>query len=241
MLIDLHCHILPGIDDGALDVDDSLGMARQAEADGIEVVCATPHVRHDHDVVVHELPARTADLNAELRKRGIGVLVEQGAEVAETALDRLDEDELRLASLGGTGRWVLLEPAPGPLSDSLTHAVERLRERGARSVIAHPERHAAEDLEDRLRALVDLGALVQVTAALFEDEGAGPVLVGLFDRGLAHLLGSDAHSSHAGRPVVLSAALATLARAPGASPHLDWVAHEASAAILRGEELEPPF
>lgn len=241
MLIDLHCHILPGIDDGALDIEDSVGMALQAEADGIQVVCATPHVRHDHDVVVHELPARTEQLNARLRERGLGVRVAQGAEVAETALDGLDEDELRLASLCGTGRWVLLEPAPGPLSDSLTHAVDRLRERGARPVIAHPERHAAEDLEERLHALIERGALVQVTAALFEDEGAGPVLLGLFDRGLAHLLGSDAHSSHAGRPVALSLALEKLATSPRLSPHLDWVAHEAPAAILRGEEVEPPF
>lgn len=241
VLIDLHCHILPGIDDGALDMDDSLKMALQADADGVGVVCATPHVRHDHDVVVHELPARTAQLNAELRERGLRVRVEQGAEVAETAFEGLDEDELRLASLGGTGRWVLLEPAPGPLSDSLTHAVERLRERGALSVIAHPERHAAEDLEDRLRALVERGALVQVTAALLEDEGAAPALLDLFDRGLVHLLGSDAHSSHGGRPVALSGALAKLARSPRMSPHLDWVAHEAPAAILRGEEVEPPF
>ena len=240
-MIDLHCHILPGVDDGALDMSDSVGMAMQAQADGVELVCATPHVRHDHDVVVHELPARTAELNAHLRERGLGVRVEQGAEVAETALDGLDDEELRLASLCGTGRWVLLEPAPGPLSDSLTHAVDRLLERGARSVIAHPERHAEEDLEVRLRALVERGALVQVTAALLEDRGAGPVLLELCDQGLVHLLGSDAHSSHGGRPVALSGALAKLRESPRMSPHLDWVAHQAPAAILRGEEVEPPF
>ena len=48
-MVDLHCHILDAIDDGARDADDSVAMARQAEADGIEAVCATPHIRHDHD------------------------------------------------------------------------------------------------------------------------------------------------------------------------------------------------
>jgi hypothetical protein len=67
-VIDLHCHILPGIDDGALDLNDSVGMARIAAADGIEVVCATPHIRHDHDVTIPELAGRVEQVNEELRR-----------------------------------------------------------------------------------------------------------------------------------------------------------------------------
>jgi len=55
-VIDVHCHILPALDDGALDLDDSAAMAAQAAEDGIEVVCATPHIRPDHLVRVAELP-----------------------------------------------------------------------------------------------------------------------------------------------------------------------------------------
>jgi tyrosine-protein phosphatase YwqE len=65
-VIDLHCHLLPGVDDGALDLADSLAMARQAEADGISAICATPHIRHDHDVRIGELHARVAELNRAL-------------------------------------------------------------------------------------------------------------------------------------------------------------------------------
>src|SRR5271167_1695874 len=54
-VIDLHCHILPELDDGALSLDDSVAMARQAEEDGITVVCATPHIRHDHEVCIEEI------------------------------------------------------------------------------------------------------------------------------------------------------------------------------------------
>ena len=59
-LLDLHCHILPGLDDGARDLDDALGMAGQARTDGITAVCATPHIRHDHDVRITELRDRVA-------------------------------------------------------------------------------------------------------------------------------------------------------------------------------------
>ena len=96
-MIDLHCHILPALDDGALDLEDAVAMARQAQRDGIRAVCATPHIRHDHDVVIAELTGRVAGLNAELGRRGIEVRVTSGGEVAETALPSLDDAELRAA------------------------------------------------------------------------------------------------------------------------------------------------
>ena len=240
-LIDLHCHILPGLDDGAVDLDDALDMARQAEADGIATVCATPHIRHDHDVVIGELAGRIGDLDTELGRRGVGVRVASGGEVAETSLTGLSDEELRDVSLGGGGRWILVEPAPGPLGSSLDRAVQLLRERGFRSVIAHPERHAHADLKQHLGALVELGALVQVTAAMLEHEHAAPVILELAECGLVHLLGSDAHSSRAGRPVRLSAAFAALAGVELLRPHLAWLTDEAPRALLDGEELSPPY
>ena len=77
-MIDLHCHILPSLDDGSLDLDDSLGMGRQAAGDGIAAICATPHIRHDHDVRIEEVAGRVEQLNAALRKEGLPVAVLQG-------------------------------------------------------------------------------------------------------------------------------------------------------------------
>jgi len=114
-VIDLHCHILPGLDDGSRDLDDSVAMARQAAADGIEVVAATPHIHPDHEVLIHELEDRVGRLNAALAEEGVGVRVVTGGEVSEPLLDELDDDDLRRVSLGGGG-WVLVEPRPGPLS-----------------------------------------------------------------------------------------------------------------------------
>jgi protein-tyrosine phosphatase len=240
-LIDVHCHILPALDDGALDLDDAVDMARQAEVDGIATVCATPHIRHDHAVVIGELPGRVRELNAELGRRGVDVRVTTGGEVAETALSGLTDDELRGVSLGGEGRWILVEPAPGPLGPSLEGAVQSLDERGFRSVIAHPERHAHGDLRGRLGSLVERGALVQVTAAMLEHEHAAPMMVELAECGLVHLLGSDAHSSRAGRPVRLSPGFAALAGIDRLQPHLDWLVEVAPRALLDGEDLAPPY
>jgi protein-tyrosine phosphatase len=237
---DLHCHLLPGIDDGARDMDDAVAMARQAAADGIEAICATPHIRHDHDVRIGELPERIAAVREALRAAGVPVEVLPGGEVAETALDGLDEGELGAVALGA-GRWILLEPRPGPLSDHLDAAVAHLDEAGFRAIVAHPERHAAADIGDRLRGLVDRGALVQVTADYLVRPETGPVLLELADAGLVHLLGSDAHSSRAGRPVRLSAALERLRTVERVRGQLDWVARAGPSAIVSGESLEPPF
>ncbi len=238
-MIDLHCHILAGVDDGPVNLADSVAMARQGAEDGIALICATPHIRHDHDVRIHELAGRVADLNAELERRGVAVSVVAGGEVAETVVDGLADEELRTVALGG--RWILLEPAPGPLGDSLGAAAELLRRRGFRSLIAHPERHPAPDMGERLANLVEAGCLVQVTAALLAQGEASRPLLDLARRGVVHVLGSDSHSARHGRPVRISAGLERLREAAEMRPHLEWIAHQAPAAIVRGEDLQAPF
>jgi len=216
-------------------------MARQAEADGIAAICSTPHIRHDHDVRIHELPARLAELARAIGEAGCNTRVLPGGEVAVTALDGLDDDELTAVALGGSGRWILLEPAPGPLDDGLDAAVEQLNGRGFRALIAHPERHLAPDLVQRLRRLVRAGALVQATAAFFITESTRNGMLALADAGVIHVLGSDSHSSRAGRPVALKPALEVLRTVRPLSPHLEWIARTAPEAIAHGEELTPPF
>jgi protein-tyrosine phosphatase len=239
-LIDLHCHILPGVDDGALDVRDSAGLARQAAADGIEAICATPHIRHDHDVRIEEVESRVESLNRHLRGEGIPVEVLPGGEVAETAVEGLDEEELARVALG-RGRWILLEPAPGPLSDSLLRRVAQLAERGHRALIAHPERHLSEDMFERMAALVEAGALIQATADFFLREQMAEGMLAMAEAGLVHVLSSDAHSSHGGRPAQMGAAFERLAEVGLLRPHLEWMRERAPRAIVTGGELEPPF
>jgi len=239
-LIDLHCHILPGVDDGSLDMRDSLGMGRQAAGDGIEAICATPHIRHDHDVRIEEVAGRVEALNERLRVEGVPVTVLQGGEVAETAVEDLGEEELARVTLG-SGRWILLEPAPGPLSDTLLERVAHLAERGHRALIAHPERHLSADMYARIAALIAAGALVQATADFFLRERTEAGMASLAEAGLIHVLSSDAHSSHGGRPVHMSEAFERLATLEQVAPHLEWMRETAPRAIVEGEELELPF
>lgn len=239
-LIDLHCHILPELDDGALDPRDSAGMARQAAADGIDAICATPHIRHDHDVRIEEVGERIGALNSYLDGEGIPVEVLSGGEVAETAVEALSEEELARVSLGA-GRWILLEPAPGPLTDSLERRVAHLAERGHRTLVAHPERHLSADMFERMAHLVAAGALIQATADFFLRERTAAGMVALAERRLVHVLGSDAHSSHGGRPVHLSEAFAKLRQIEPLAPHVDWIAETAPQAIVAGEDLDVPY
>jgi protein-tyrosine phosphatase len=239
-VIDLHCHILPGLDDGARDLEDSVEMGRQAGADGIELVCATPHIRHDHAVRTGELAQRVAALNEELERSGLRVRVTTGGEVAETIVDELSPAELARVSLAGAGRWILLEPGPGALSDSLIETAASLGRAGYRSIVAHPERHLDDAAPERLGRLVQQGALVQVTAAYLAEAAPGAVLE-LAERGLVHLLGSDSHSARYGRPVRLSDAVARLRGIDLLASHVEWIVRTAPAAIVRGEDVEPPF
>ncbi len=241
MRIDLHCHILPGIDDGARDLDDAVAMAWQAEQDGLVAICATPHIRHDHDVRITELPQRRARLADAVREAGCRTEILPGGEVAATALCGLDASELAAVSLGGGQRWILLEPAPGPLDDRLEHAVDELAERGLRALIAHPERHLSADFAARLATLVGRGALIQATAAMFTTAASREGMLTLARAGLVHIVASDSHSAAVGRPVAISQALEVLGTVAPMADHLEWVASTAPAAIVRGADLTPPF
>jgi protein-tyrosine phosphatase len=239
-MIDLHCHILPRLDDGALSVEDSIAMARQAWEDGIEEVCATPHIRHDHDVRIPEIASRVASLQRALDAAGVPVRILPGGELAQTAVEALTREELHCVSLGGAGGWVLLEPAPGPLGDELTRVVDHLAGLGARLIVAHPERHAGADLEGRLRALVAQGCLVQWTADFVVRAADDDLVMGYARDGLVHLLASDAHSSLAGRPLRLSEAFARLGEACP-SEWIHWMADLAPRAIVAGKPVGTPW
>ena len=151
----------------------------------------------------------------------------------------LSDADLAAVSLGGAGGWILLEPAPGPLDARLELSVERLRARGLRAVIAHPERHADADLELRLELLATQGCLIQWTAAFVADPGLREPIARWARMGLVHLLGSDAHSSRFGRPVALADGFAALRETLPAAT-VEWMAREAPAAILRGEPVSVP-
>src|SRR5262249_20233904 len=117
-LIDLHSHILPGVDDGPATLEESLELARRAAADGIRVIAATPHVRDDYPTQPETMERLLAELRTAIQQEGIGIDVRPGAEIAIDWLERLSDDDLVRFGLGGSPHYVLLEfPYAGwPLS-----------------------------------------------------------------------------------------------------------------------------
>jgi protein-tyrosine phosphatase len=234
-VFDLHTHILPGLDDGPATLDESLEIARAAVADGIELVAATPHVRSDFPTRPERMEAAVEELRAELARAEIPLEVRTGGEVALPELDR-DPTELRRFGLGGNRAYLLVEfPYFGwPLD--LADRLFRLAASGITPVIAHPERSAEVQADpQRLRPLVEAGALVQVTAASI-DGRIGPTSqrtgLGLIADGLAHVLASDAHLP-AIRGIGMTAAVETL----GDVRLARWLSREVPEAIVRRQPL----
>ncbi len=96
-MIDLHCHVLPGIDDGPETIEGSLALARAAAADGTRMIVATPHVSWHHHNDATTIARLTADLNERLSAEGIELEIRTGAEVAMTRVEDLEPDELGAA------------------------------------------------------------------------------------------------------------------------------------------------
>jgi protein-tyrosine phosphatase len=243
-VIDLHCHILPGLDDGPANLDFSLAMARTAVAANVQIVAATPHVRSDYPGIDSgRITAATEALNARLDEENVPLRVLAAAEVAIPMLESLDEDELARLALG-SGGVVLLECPYGNSPVDVEAAVAELGRRGYRTLLAHPERCPLfqNDIE-RLAAIVDAGTLCSITAASLVGsfgERVERFSYELLRRGLVHDVASDSHD-HLHRPPGLGHAFEHADQAvPGVAAHASWFTVTAPVAILSGGELADP-
>ncbi len=159
-MIDLHSHLLPGLDDGARNLDQAMSIVRAMAADGVRAVAATPHVRDDWPTTPREMEEAVAALRTEVERAGVPLEVLRGGELALDELARLDETEQARFGLGGNPRLLLLEfPYWGwPLG--LAQTVRQLAAAGIVSVIAHPERNGeVQERPDRLDEIVRAGAV----------------------------------------------------------------------------------
>jgi protein-tyrosine phosphatase len=235
-MIDLHCHLLPGIDDGPADLGGTLAMAEQHVKAGVEVVAATPHVAWDMPNEVETIDLRLADVHAALAAAEIPLTVVRGAEIDVHQAVKLRDEQLRALALGG-GPWLLLE-APLRPGVGFAPVVHALLERGHRVLIAHPERSPLLQRDPAtLRELVRAGAATQVTAASFAG-GFGRTVREYAERmleaGLVHSVASDAHDALRRPP-----GLAQPLRAAGLAELVPLLTEEAPAAILAGDPLPP--
>jgi protein-tyrosine phosphatase len=244
-LIDLHSHLLPGIDDGAPDLEASVAMGRAAVAGGVEAIVATPHVNGAYRNDPLTFADRVAQVQAALDQAGVALRVHRGAEVSHVMFHDLSEDALQACTLGD-GNFLLLEPplaGPTPFIDRL---VDELQTRGFQILLAHPERIAAfQQNVGVIEKLVGQGCITSVTAGSVSGQFGGTVrrfTQELFARGLVHNLASDAHDAQFRSPALRPTLEKAVADVPELDGWLDYLTVEVPTAILAGKapDGEPP-
>lgn len=234
-MIDLHCHILPGIDDGPATIEQSLALARAASKDGTQTIVATPHVSSRYPNDAETIVRLVYEVNARLVTEGIGVEVRRGAEIALTQIADMQSADLERLTLGG-GPWLLVEPPFLAAAFGLEAIVGELQLKGHRVMLAHPERCPSFHRDPRaLTALVAGGALTSVTAGSLAGR-FGPQVrrfaMNMVAEGMVHNVASDAHNADR-RPPSIARELADA----GMSALSDWLTHEVPAAILSGTKI----
>jgi len=235
-VIDLHTHVLPGIDDGARTLGEARALALDLAGQGVTVMAATPHVRDDYPTTPEVMEEAVAEVRADFEAHRVPVEVVHGAEVDLGLLWAIPRDELPRMTIAQTGRYLLLEFPYRGWPFALDSAVKSLVGLGVTPLLAHPERNPeVQDRPDRVRGLVESGALVQVTAASLagsRDRAAQAAALRLLDLGLVHVLASDSHGPHISREGM--AAAAAMLNDPELARYLTV---EAPGAIVAGEPV----
>ncbi len=206
-------------------------------ADGVEIVCGTPHVRDDYPTSAEAMEEALARVRGAVAEEGIAIEIRGGGEIALDRLPQLDARMRARFGLGGNAMLLLLEsPYIGwPLD--LARTCAQLHLEHIVPVIAHPERNL--DVQQRPQVLegpVRAGAYVQLTAASVDGRLGRPAAAcarKLLELELAHCIASDAHG-----PGVREGGMSAAAKAVGGGEMARWLTHDVPAALL--ENRPPP-
>lgn len=238
-MIDLHCHFLPGIDDGAHTLADGLAMAHAAAADGITYSVMTPHIHPGrYENTRSTIEQAFKDFRLALRKAHVPLHIGMAAEVrlSSDIVALLSENEVPfLGELDGY-RIMLLEFPHTQITPGADKLVERLLKHGIRPLIAHPERNqdVIRDLS-KIEPFIEMGCFLQITAgALVGRFGRAPQrrALQLLELDVFKVLASDAHNLDGRRPL-LREGMEAAARVVGAQAANDLV-NRNPRMILRG-------
>jgi protein-tyrosine phosphatase len=201
-MIDLHCHILPGLDDGAKTLDEALEMARIAQSDGIKLIVATPHLlREKFDFEGFDsIQEKRRELNEALRTNNIQIEVKSGAEVhiSHNLIDEIRKNRAHLVLNGGS--YMFVEFPSGHIYSGVKNLFFDLMSEGITPIIAHPERNSVfNEHPGLLYDLVQMGALAQANSGSFSGLYGGKsqeFVLRLLEWKLVHFIASDGHSPH---------------------------------------------
>ena len=208
-MIDIHCHILPGVDDGAKDIEDSLEMARIAQSEGIKTIINTSHYNRNFDYIMgKDLCDSLNQFNDLLKEHNIDVEVLIGNELYynDDLLEDLKNDNFYTLN---RSKYLLIEFSPTNFPKNLNDIVYEFKIKGYVPILAHVERYrdVQEDI-NIIKEAINEGALIQINASSIL--GKGPKGVDdtcneLIRRNWVHFVGTDAHSSNRRRPLMRDA------------------------------------
>lgn len=201
-MVDIHCHILPFVDDGADNMEDALEMARMAVDSGVDTIIATPHCNlpnvQEHNYKSARLARRFLQLRESIEQAGIPLSIYPGAEVLCTpeVPELLQGGEL--VTLAGT-QYLLVEFFFDETLAYMDEMLQSIAQQGIIPVIAHPERYdAVQGAPYVIERWFDAGYIVQVNkGSILGRLGrhAAATADWILSHGLAHVVASDAHSS----------------------------------------------
>lgn len=202
-MIDMHCHILPEIDDGASDINESLEMARMAARDGIRAIVATPHVSQGVPCI-QKINESARMLKEVLEKTGVKIRIFTGAEIAFPS----EIKDLDVYSINAT-KNVLIEFPHAYLPINSINYIERLVSEGYFPIIAHPERnHSVIRNPALLFEMIEKGASAQITSSSITGDFGRDIQslsVFLLKKKAVHFIASDSHGTRHRKPVLSSA------------------------------------
>lgn len=216
--IDIHCHILPGIDDGACDLEMSKAMLRQAYEDGIREVIVTPHNKaHRHSAGKETIELLTDELRAWLAQEKISITLHTGSEILyRHELGDLLEAQ-RICTLADSF-YVLVEFNPSDSYAYIKNGIQEIILAGKTPILAHMERYEALTKDtDRIEELIEMGAYMQLNAGTVEGRSGfflKQKALGWMKKGYIHFVASDAHNNDS-RPQSLKKAAQVVAKRLG--------------------------
>ncbi|QHW34308.1 tyrosine protein phosphatase [Paenibacillus rhizovicinus] len=208
-MIDMHCHLLPGLDDGPDHLEEAVNLARCAASEGVTAIIATPHYRRGvYETDAGQVRQAAEHLSDELRRRRIPLLVQAGQEIRVYDEMVADLEAGRLLPLGNSS-YVLLELPSARIPLRIEDTLHELRIAGWTPIIAHPERNAQIAADpDQLVRLAGFGAAAQLTSHSLTGRFGKAIKAAALElcrRNLVHTIASDAHNGTT-RPYELRAA-----------------------------------
>lgn len=212
-MIDLHCHILPGIDDGASSETESIAMLQAAIDEGVTTIAATPHHNRQYTNEKQAILHKVEELRQLIKENNLAIEVVPGQEVRIYGELLEDYENNKLVTISEHSRYMLIEFSSSHVPRYAERLLYDMELQGLKPVIVHPERNA-EIMQnpDKLYQLVEKGALTQVTAASVTGHFGKKIqkfTSQLIEADLAHIIASDAHNT-AGRTFRMRQAFAEI-------------------------------